>query len=61
MQITSKIYQVTHTGEDIALVADDTSVLSHPLLTAPPFNIQIIIRIFYECLMSPDQPALHIL
>ena len=55
MQITCKIYLVTHTGEDIALIA---SVLSHPLLTAPPFDIQIIIRICYVCLMSPDLPAL---
>ena len=61
MQITCRIYLVTHTGEDIALVADGTSALSHPLLTAPPFDIQIIIRICYVCLMNPDQRALHIL
>ena len=61
MQITSKIYVVMHTGENIALIADGTSVLSHLLLTAPPFDIQIIIRICYVCLMSPDQPALHLL
>ena len=42
MQITNKIYLVTHTGEDIALVADNTLALSHPLLTAPSFDIQII-------------------
>ena len=54
MQITSKIYLVTHTGEDIALIADDTSALSHLLLTAPPFNIQMIIRICYVRLMSPE-------
>ena len=47
MQITSKIYLVTHTGEDTALIADGTSALSHPLLTAPPFDIQIISRICY--------------
>ena len=63
MQITCKIYLVTHTGEDIALVADGMSALSHPLLTAPPFDTQKIIinRNFYVCLMSPDRPALHIL
>ena len=54
MKITCKIYLVTHTGEDIALVADGTSALSHPLLTAPPFDVKIIIRICYICLMSLD-------
>ena len=54
MQITSKIYLVTHTGEDIALVAGDMSALSHPLLTAPPFDIQIIIRICFVCLINPN-------
>ena len=57
MQITSKIYRGTHTGEDmyiyIALIADGTSVLTHLLLTAPSFDIQIIIRIYYICLMIP--------
>ena len=61
MQITCKIYLVTHTGEDIALVADGTSALSHPLLAAIPFDVKIIIRICYVCLMSLDRPALHIL
>ena len=61
MQVNCKIYLVAHTGEDIALVADSTSALSHPLLTAPPFDVKIIIRICYVCLMSSDQPALHIL
>ena len=54
MQITSKIYLVTHTGEDIALIADGASTLSHLLLTAPPFDIQIIIRVCYVHLMSPE-------
>ena len=54
MQITSKIDLVTPTGEDIVLIADGTSALSHPLLAAPPSDIQIIIRICYVCLMSPD-------
>ena len=54
MQITCKIYLVTHTAEDIGLIADGMSVLSHPLLTAPPFDVQIIIRICYVCLMSSD-------
>ena len=54
MQIACKIYLVTQTGEDIALVPDGTSALSHPLLTAPLFDIQIIVRICYVCLMSPN-------
>ena len=29
MQITSKICLVTHTGEDITLIADGTSTLSY--------------------------------
>ena len=61
MQITCKTQIVTHTREDISLIADGMSMLSHPLLTAPPIDIQIVIRICYVCLMSSDQPALHLL
>ena len=60
MKIICDIFLSKHTGSDIAQVLNTTLQLIHPLLTGTAYDIKIVIKVCYECLMDSD-PKLHLL
>ena len=61
MKIICEIFLSKHTGSDIAQVLNTSPQLIHPLLNATAYDIKLVIKVCYECLMDSDYPKLHLL
>ena len=61
MRIICEIFPVRHVGNDIAQVINVPSQLMHPLLINSAHDVQLVIKVCYECLTNNDPPYLHIL
>ena len=61
MKIICEVFLSKHTGSNIAQVLNISSQLIHPLLTGMAYDMKIVIKVCYECLMGSDYPKLHLL
>ena len=61
MEIICEVFLSRHTGSNVAQVLNMSSQSIHPLLTGIAYDIKIVIKVCYECLMDSDYPKLQLL
>ena len=61
MKIICEVFLSKHTGSNIAQVLNISLQLIHPLLTGMVYDMKIVVKVCYECLMDCDYPKLHLL
>ena len=61
MKIICEVFISKHTGSDIAQVLNITLQLIYPWFTGMAYDMKIVVKVCYECLMDSDCPKLHLL